>query len=314
MDEQYVVVESRVDWEERKRKEDDAKLDAHFTLIKWGATLLSLIGLWLISKEKDNTIIFGTVFLSIIAFLFWFKDIRSHRNRQKISQTSPQTREYEKNTPLTQNNHTYQKRRRTNTRHHPKKDMPEDLADATLDRFCYLLCSSITDSTENLINYLPQKIIMTKKGSVNLTLNSIVVIIFAITMLGLGLAFINGAFTNVTEKVTFPEPDIDATADTPIILPFETLTVEKGRQAEFSINFYNNENGTVTASPVITACLPGSFGNTTELLASVGQSVAVGKTATYKSLFTIPADAPSQKYTCNLQLSQTSKQFFLEVK
>jgi len=153
------------------------------------------------------------------------------------------------------------------------------------------------------------------RGAVNLTINAIVVIVFALAMLGLGLAFIRGAFTSVTDKVTFPLPDIDATATETIVLPFETLVVRKGVQAEFSINFYNNENETLTQdkSPIITQCVPDGLGDTAAATASVGQTVEVGSTASYKALFTIPSSASSQKYACNLQIGQASKQFFVQV-
>ena len=41
-----------------------------------------------------------------------------------------------------------------------------------------------------------------KKGSLNLSMNAIVVLILAITMLGLGLTFMRGLFKQATERVT----------------------------------------------------------------------------------------------------------------
>ncbi|MBN2453976.1 hypothetical protein JXB11_00360 [Candidatus Woesearchaeota archaeon] len=154
-----------------------------------------------------------------------------------------------------------------------------------------------------------------KRGAISLTISSVVIILFAIAMLWFGLAFIRGTFGEAAEKVTFPVPDIKATADEPIILPFETLNVKKGGQAEFSLNFYNNENETIQSSvkPVITECVPAGLGNTSAATESLGQMVDVGSTATYKALFTIPDTAPSQKYACNINIGKADKQFFVQV-
>jgi hypothetical protein len=154
-----------------------------------------------------------------------------------------------------------------------------------------------------------------KRGAISLTISSVVVIIFAVAMLWLGLGFIRGTFGAAAEKVTFPAPDIQATSAEPLILPFDTLNVKKGGQAEFSLNFYNNENATITSDtrPVITACVPQGLGNTTAATESLGQNVEVGSTASYKALFTIPESAPSQKYACSIELGQASKQFFVQV-
>ncbi len=90
---------------------------------------------------------------------------------------------------------------------------------------------------------------MNRKASLSLSINAIVILVLAITMLGLGLAFTKGMFGKLSSKLTVPEPDIPATADEPIVLPTEELTITKNKQFIFSTNAYNdNFDGAVTGT------------------------------------------------------------------
>ncbi|MBI4438812.1 hypothetical protein HY640_02680 [Candidatus Woesearchaeota archaeon] len=154
-----------------------------------------------------------------------------------------------------------------------------------------------------------------RKGALDVSINSIVVIVFAITMLGLGLAFIKGKFSEIGKTVTFPQPEIPASAEEPIVLPSEVMSVNRGTNAEVSINFYNNQNSDVTSSviPEIKNCV-GTSGSSFALgVTAGGQNVPVGRSVTYKALVVIPPDKPSGTYTCTLHISDTTKQFFLKV-
>jgi len=82
---------------------------------------------------------------------------------------------------------------------------------------------------------------MKKKGSLSLSINAIVILVLAITMLGLGLGFTKGMFGKLQTKLSVPEPDIPATADDPIVLPVEELTITKKKQFVFSVNAYNDD-------------------------------------------------------------------------
>jgi hypothetical protein len=149
-----------------------------------------------------------------------------------------------------------------------------------------------------------------KKGAVELTLNTIVIIIFAITLLSLGVFFIREYFFKAQGIIQFPEPKLEATADEPIVLGFETMDVKRNTQADFSVGFYNNYNESVYVKPQITACVPEGLGNVTQALE---QNVSVGKTVLYKMFFIIPANAKTSLYSCNLVIGQESKQFFVQV-
>ncbi|MFH1181762.1 MAG: hypothetical protein V1702_02290 [Candidatus Woesearchaeota archaeon] len=149
-----------------------------------------------------------------------------------------------------------------------------------------------------------------KKGAVELTLNTIVIIIFAITLLGLGLFFIRQYFGEATKLIPFPEPKVEATADDPIVLGFENMEVQRNSQAQFKVGFYNNYNESVSVKPEISECVPEGLGNSTQ---SITETVEVGKTVTFETIFTIPKNAQSQIYSCKLVVGQLSKQFSVQV-
>ncbi|MFC1800643.1 hypothetical protein ACFLYT_01160 [Nanoarchaeota archaeon] len=77
----------------------------------------------------------------------------------------------------------------------------------------------------------------------SLSINAIVVLVLAIAMLGLGLAFTKGMFQKIAGKIDIPAPDIPASAEEPIILPIDELTIKHGDGMTFSVNFYNDYTG-----------------------------------------------------------------------
>ena len=96
----------------------------------------------------------------------------------------------------------------------------------------------------------------TKKGSLDLSINAIVILVLAITMLGLGLGFTKGMFAKFASKLDVPEPNYPATAEEPVVLPVDTLTVKNSKDFAFSVNFFNDQTGgTVTPTMVCAGTL-----------------------------------------------------------
>lgn len=82
-----------------------------------------------------------------------------------------------------------------------------------------------------------------KKGSLNISVEAIIILIFAITMLGLGLGFIRGMFTNVTTQLegqvsNEPEPSTPSAANQ-ITLSRESIIASPGQQQVLKIGIYN---------------------------------------------------------------------------
>ena len=82
-----------------------------------------------------------------------------------------------------------------------------------------------------------------RKGSLQLSVNAIVVLVLAITMLGLGLAFTKGKFSELGERIEIPEPDYPATEAKPIVLSVNEIQLKQGKAGGFSVNYYNSGAG-----------------------------------------------------------------------
>jgi hypothetical protein len=149
-----------------------------------------------------------------------------------------------------------------------------------------------------------------KKGAVELTLNTIVIVIFAVIFLGLGTFLIRNYMARGGELIQFPEPAIEASANEPVVLGFDSMDVKRNSQAQFTVGFYNTNNESVTIRPQISACVPEGLSNVTQ---SIDQTVEVEKAVKYKVIFNIPKAAQSQKYVCNLVIGEISKQFSVQV-
>lgn len=155
-----------------------------------------------------------------------------------------------------------------------------------------------------------------KKASLSLSINAIVILVLAITMLGLGLGFTKGMFAKFSSKLEVPEPDIPATADDPIVLPADTINVQKNKEAIFSVNVYN-DGWSGDVSPADVECSP-----TMTVTKGMDQSIAVGEDAAFK--FIIPkADGntgTSGNFICKLSFAGSdgadvkSKQIVISIK
>lgn len=83
-----------------------------------------------------------------------------------------------------------------------------------------------------------------KKGALDVSINAIVVIIFAITMLSLGLAFMRGTFGKIGGQVdgiiSNAQLDNPPSAENPFVLSANQITVKKGQTTTLKIGYYND--------------------------------------------------------------------------
>lgn len=81
---------------------------------------------------------------------------------------------------------------------------------------------------------------MNKKGSMELSVNSIVVLVIAIVIMGLILGFIRSKFAEVGGNLVTNEPEpMTASNDDRITLSREAISVVPGSQAVLKVNIYN---------------------------------------------------------------------------
>lgn len=132
-----------------------------------------------------------------------------------------------------------------------------------------------------------------KKADLSLSINAIVVLILAITMLGLGLGFTKGMFGKLSGKLQVEPPNIPATSEEQIVLPSDTIQLDKNRDAEFSVNFYNDFSGAVVTpslscvSPFVLSTAGVAGGD--EKVVAAPQTVPAGQYRAFK--FIIPSGA-----------------------
>ena len=84
---------------------------------------------------------------------------------------------------------------------------------------------------------------MRKKGSLNLSVNAIVVLILAITMLGLGLGFMKGMFGKVSGKIDAAIDSADLknppSLDDPLTISTKTITINRGGSGDVQVAYLN---------------------------------------------------------------------------
>jgi hypothetical protein len=148
---------------------------------------------------------------------------------------------------------------------------------------------------------------MNKKG-MELSINSIVILIIAIITLGIILGFIYNWFNRVP-PIDFPKIPSNPDADDTII--FAPQDIARNVETGLSIGFYNNEMVDVasTVKPVI-RCedIPEI------IIKASGLNIVVGSTGTYEAVVKIPKNTPPGMYPCVLVISETEKAFTWIVK
>jgi len=105
---------------------------------------------------------------------------------------------------------------------------------------------------------------MNKKGSMELSVNSIVILVIAVVMLGLILTFVKTRMDKLTITNEVPDP-IAANAGNPITLNPETISLSQGGKTNVKIGMYNThivttdpaDDGTLTNVKPIFKCTGG---------------------------------------------------------
>jgi hypothetical protein len=91
-----------------------------------------------------------------------------------------------------------------------------------------------------------------KKGALELSVNAIVIVVIAMTLLGLGLGFIRGMFTRIGgiteatfEKISEQLSTDLATSEAPLLFSKTRLTIERGGSSLEGIGIRNDGDSTV---------------------------------------------------------------------
>jgi len=93
---------------------------------------------------------------------------------------------------------------------------------------------------------------MMKKGSLNLSIEAIVIVVIAFVVLGLGLGFVRGQFKSITETTTSIQDQIRQqitedlrTGDKKLSFPTNEFTINKKESTVTAIGIKNTQQGTL---------------------------------------------------------------------
>ncbi|MEA3430382.1 MAG: hypothetical protein U9R08_03860 [Nanoarchaeota archaeon] len=121
---------------------------------------------------------------------------------------------------------------------------------------------------------------MTKRGSLNLSVNAIVVMVIAFVVMGLALTFtqiiFKGGREKLEEAISVPEFGREATAENPITIP-DTVNIQVGKSDKLKFQYYNKMSDSATnVTMAIVSCQNSETG------ASLNEFVMSGDTPTDK--------------------------------
>ncbi|MFH1174270.1 MAG: hypothetical protein V1725_04000 [archaeon] len=166
-----------------------------------------------------------------------------------------------------------------------------------------------------------------KKGSLELSVNAIVVLVMAIAVLGLGLAFIRGLIQKGQEKfdtiISGTELENPARADRPYIVQTE-VAIKKGGFEKILGSVYNTGSAPMTVTPSFEGCIGLAD---TDIMVTTGTDLPVpeGQAIGFRAGVNVAAGVTAGQYTCIFNINDTTDtatpavlyqtgQFFVNVK
>ncbi|MFH1590121.1 MAG: hypothetical protein ABIB43_06150 [archaeon] len=152
-----------------------------------------------------------------------------------------------------------------------------------------------------------------KDGSLNLSIQAIVILVMAMAILGLGLVLINSLrekFVNLpglVDDFDIPKP---ATADEPLMLQDSKITVKSTGSALFDVSVYNNQAFESSAPVEITIdqkCIPSGDEDTKLEVESLSRVIPLGERGAF-SVRIEGKSTPPNTYVCTLKAVQIGKE------
>jgi len=158
------------------------------------------------------------------------------------------------------------------------------------------------------------RIVKSKNAALELSINAIIILILAITMLGLGLTFTRGLFKSASSKMfqavegtSLKNP---ADAEHPVTID-EQLQLKRNAQERLEVGFYNRANLAVNdVSLVISECIDTSGASVAEenlprMIAPTINEVESATDVGFKTILTLESDSGSgltpNSYICTLK-------------
>ena len=148
-----------------------------------------------------------------------------------------------------------------------------------------------------------------KKGGLDVSVNSIIIVIFALITLSGGVLLINTIFNKI--KIDIPSVNREPTPQEPIVIPANKIELVRGGQGPLEIKFYNDENAAISDAQPAVECkdISGVTWSFTHK-----PNVGVGDKATFSGTVKVDKAAPRGEYPCILKISNTETSYFVEIK
>ena len=165
--------------------------------------------------------------------------------------------------------------------------------------------------------------ISSKKGSLNLSIEAIVVVVIAFVVLGLGLGFVRGQFGDITKTSSGIQEQIRQkiledlrTGDQKLSFPAQTLSIPKGEASDIAVGVKNNLNNELKFTINVVTKKQQS-GGTTDLNKQVEYFYNQGPFTlkpTDAQVYNIKISAPGDKdtYLVNLQIVTPDGEVYAE--
>ena len=159
-----------------------------------------------------------------------------------------------------------------------------------------------------------------KKGALDVSINSIVVIIFAIMMLGLGIAFINGMFGGITGQVNDivkgSQLQKIPTVDDPFTLSTTQLEMARKETKVLEVGYYNSENAAKQITLDISCS--SATGISIKNPGTAARTVAPSDTIGWRVSITTASTTVSDTYSCTAKAKEATAEkkyqdFFITV-
>ena len=151
-----------------------------------------------------------------------------------------------------------------------------------------------------------------KGGSLSLSVNAIVVLILAVTMLGLSLGFIRGMFGKASNMVTSqveqePEPAASSGFQ-PITLSRENVISRAGNKETIKVSVFNPSSSPLADAKPTIAC-----SNLGATAVSNPRTIEAGQAANFVVVLDVPA-AAANTYLCRVSVTGISYQKDMTIK
>jgi hypothetical protein len=139
-----------------------------------------------------------------------------------------------------------------------------------------------------------------RKGAMELGVNTIVIIIIALVIIGLGIVFVTRV---INPDVIPPAPELPfhASADDTVKLQPENLDVKAGKSSEVEVSVYNKDFSSDNEVALELLGCKSSEGDVEGIsMTSLAQKIPLGSDAGYLGIISAAKEVPAAQYICSV--------------